>query len=61
MAYAGQTSENPLSGERITFRQTAADTNGELLAIDLELSPDPAFTSSTFGGFGLCGRGRRSR
>jgi quercetin dioxygenase-like cupin family protein len=32
--------ENPVSGERITFRETAADTGGELLAIDLELSPD---------------------
>ena len=40
MAHAGQTIENPLSGERITFRKTAADTGGELLAIDLELSPD---------------------
>jgi mannose-6-phosphate isomerase-like protein (cupin superfamily) len=37
MAYAGQTLENPASGERITFRQTAADTDGELVAIDLEL------------------------
>jgi mannose-6-phosphate isomerase-like protein (cupin superfamily) len=37
MAYAGQVLENPASGERITFRQTAADTQGELLAIDLEL------------------------
>jgi quercetin dioxygenase-like cupin family protein len=32
MASAGQTIENPLSGERITFRETAADTGGELLA-----------------------------
>ena len=37
MAYAGLTLENPASGERITFRQTAADTDGELVAIDLEL------------------------
>jgi mannose-6-phosphate isomerase-like protein (cupin superfamily) len=37
MAHTGQTLENPASGERITFRQTSADTNGELLAIDLEL------------------------
>jgi mannose-6-phosphate isomerase-like protein (cupin superfamily) len=37
MAYPGQTLENPASGERITIRQTAAQTNGELLAIDLEL------------------------
>jgi mannose-6-phosphate isomerase-like protein (cupin superfamily) len=37
MAYTGQTLENPASGERITFRRTAAETNGELVAIDLEL------------------------
>ena len=42
MAYAGQVIENPVTGERITFRQTAADTDGELLAFDLELSPDGA-------------------
>jgi quercetin dioxygenase-like cupin family protein len=30
---------NPASGERITFRTTAADTNGNLVAIDLELPP----------------------
>ena len=40
MAYAGQTLENPASGERITLRQTAAQTGGELLAIDLELPAD---------------------
>jgi mannose-6-phosphate isomerase-like protein (cupin superfamily) len=40
MAYAGQTIENPISGERITFRRTAADTDGEVLTFDLELSPD---------------------
>jgi quercetin dioxygenase-like cupin family protein len=40
MAHAGQVLENPVSGERIVFRQTAADTGGELLAIDLALSPD---------------------
>lgn len=40
MAYSGQTIENPTSGERIAFRQTAADTGGELLSFDLELSPD---------------------
>ena len=31
MAYAGQTISNPVSGERITFMQTAGDTGGELL------------------------------
>jgi mannose-6-phosphate isomerase-like protein (cupin superfamily) len=40
MAYAGQILDNPVSGERITFRKTAADTGGELLEIDLELAPD---------------------
>jgi len=42
MAYAGQTIENPVSGEKITFIQTAADTDGELLEIELELSADGA-------------------
>jgi mannose-6-phosphate isomerase-like protein (cupin superfamily) len=37
MAYAGQTLQNPASGERITIRQTAADSDGDLLALDLEL------------------------
>ncbi len=40
MAYAGQVIENPVSGERITFRKTAADTGGELLEIDVELAAD---------------------
>jgi mannose-6-phosphate isomerase-like protein (cupin superfamily) len=40
MAYAGQIIENPVSGERITFRRTAADTDGELLAFDMELAVD---------------------
>jgi mannose-6-phosphate isomerase-like protein (cupin superfamily) len=42
MAYAGQVIENPVTGERITFHKTAADTDGELLALTLELSPDGA-------------------
>ena len=40
MAYAGQSIVNPVSGERIVFRKTAADTAGELLEIDLHLTPD---------------------
>jgi hypothetical protein len=39
MAFTGQTIENPVSGERITFLQTARDTAGELLEFELELSP----------------------
>jgi mannose-6-phosphate isomerase-like protein (cupin superfamily) len=42
MAYAGQILENPISGEKIIFRQTAADTAGELLAIELVLAPGGA-------------------
>jgi quercetin dioxygenase-like cupin family protein len=40
VAYTGQILDNPVSGERIVFRKTAADTDGELLEIDLELAPD---------------------
>ncbi|CAN5630757.1 hypothetical protein BH20ACT23_BH20ACT23_01660 [soil metagenome] len=40
MAFRGQVLDNPISGERITFRTTAADTDGDLLVVDLELSPD---------------------
>jgi quercetin dioxygenase-like cupin family protein len=34
MARAGQTVVNPATGERITFVTTAADSGGELLAMD---------------------------
>lgn len=40
MAYAGQIIDNPVSGERIEFLRTAADTNGELLEIELTLAAD---------------------
>src|SRR5690348_12450682 len=40
MAYPGRTIHNCASGERITFRQTAAETNGELVAVDLKLPQD---------------------
>lgn len=39
MAITGQTLRNPASGERITFRATAAETDGELVAIELALPP----------------------
>ena len=35
MAHAGQTIENPATGERVTFVRTAADTGGELLELEL--------------------------
>ena len=40
MAHAGQVLSNAVSGETIEFVQTAADTDGELLAIDLTLTPE---------------------
>jgi len=40
MAYTGQTIQNPVTGERITFTKTAADTDGALLEFELELTPD---------------------
>src|SRR3954454_12377059 len=35
MARAGQTVENPATGEHVTFVKTAADTGGELLVLEL--------------------------
>ncbi len=40
MAYTGQIIDNPVSGEQIEFLRTAADTNGELLEIELTLAAD---------------------
>lgn len=36
---AGDEIENPVTGERIVFRQTSAETNGELLSFDYTLKP----------------------
>jgi mannose-6-phosphate isomerase-like protein (cupin superfamily) len=40
MAHARQILSNPVSGETIEFITTAADSDGELLAVDLTLTPD---------------------
>ena len=40
MAHAGQIIHNPVSGERIEFVRTAADTHGKLLEFELQLAPD---------------------
>src|ERR687893_1805881 len=42
MITSGQTLENPVTGERFTFTDTAATTGGELLAFDFALRPDGA-------------------
>lgn len=39
MASAGQVLENPVSGERLVFRRTAAETGGEVLEYDLLFRP----------------------
>lgn len=39
MAHAGQVIEHPVTGERITFLKTAGDTGGQLLRLDLHVSP----------------------
>ena len=40
MTQTGHRIHNPVSGERITFLRTAADTDGELLELELELAAD---------------------
>jgi quercetin dioxygenase-like cupin family protein len=42
MITPGQTLENPVTGERFTFTDTAASTAGELLAFELALRPGGA-------------------
>jgi quercetin dioxygenase-like cupin family protein len=42
MISPGQTVENPVTGERFTFTDTAASTGGELLAFDFALRPGGA-------------------
>jgi quercetin dioxygenase-like cupin family protein len=42
MARAGETIENPVTGERITWIETAETTGGELLAFDLYIAPGAA-------------------
>jgi len=39
MAYVGQVLDNPVSGERFIFARTAADTAGELVAVEFVVDP----------------------
>lgn len=43
MAHRGLILDNPLSGERFFFRETATDTDGERLVFELELPPGGRF------------------
>ena len=40
MIYAGQTIENPVTGERIVFRKTSRETNGEAVVIETFVQPN---------------------
>jgi hypothetical protein len=44
MAHVGQTLEHPLTGERLTFLETAASTGGEKLRIAVEMAPGGALS-----------------
>ena len=51
MFRAGDTIENPVTGERLVFRATAAETNGELTAFDTYVQPNgesPRRTTTRF-------------
>jgi quercetin dioxygenase-like cupin family protein len=40
MIRSGDTIDNPVTGERITFHQTSADTDGEAVVIECTVQPD---------------------
>lgn len=40
MIRSGDTIENPITGERITFHATSADTNGEAVVIECTVQPE---------------------
>ena len=46
MIRTGDTIFNPVTGERITFRATSADTNGEAVVIECAVKPD-GFVAAT--------------
>ena len=46
MARPGETIENPVTGERITWIETAQSTGGELLAADLYIRPAAAVAAA---------------
>ena len=48
MFRAGNTIENPVTGERLVFRATAAETNGELTAFDTYVQPNGAVAAAHY-------------
>ena len=46
MAYAGQTIENAVTGERVTFLATAAETDGEVTVAEVAVRPGGAVAAA---------------
>ena len=46
MIRTGQTIENPLTGERVTFLRTATDTKGASVLIDVGVKPGGAVAAA---------------
>ncbi len=40
MAYAGQTIENPVTGERLCFLKTSRETNGDAVVVEVTVRPN---------------------
>jgi len=45
---AGDTIENPVTGERIVFRQTATETGGEAVVVETHVKPGGAVATAHF-------------
>jgi mannose-6-phosphate isomerase-like protein (cupin superfamily) len=48
MFRAGDTIRNPVTGERLVFRATAAETNGEMTSFDTYVQPDGAVAAAHY-------------
>jgi mannose-6-phosphate isomerase-like protein (cupin superfamily) len=48
MFRSGDTIENPVTGERLVFRATAAETNGEVTAFDTYVQPNGAVAAAHY-------------
>ena len=46
MITTGQTIENPVTGERLVFRTTSADTNGASVVVEAFVEPDGAVAAA---------------
>jgi quercetin dioxygenase-like cupin family protein len=46
MIVAGQTVENPVTGERLTFHETARETGGEYVRFEAEIAPGGTLASA---------------